>query len=106
MQTIKVEKYKRLAKVSLIVCLALVILQLLSIYQTRRQLVSPLIPRSTGDEILSDSMSLFGMDYILTPVLFSIATFIGLLFYFYKKYLVVVLIGIIFLIAYVILKDK
>lgn len=82
---------KKGAKISLIVLLLSVVGEFISIYQTRFQLVSPLISENTIWEI--------NKQFILTAFISTIVSILGLLFYFYQKYLWIIIIIVITLIS-------
>jgi hypothetical protein len=91
-QTIKTNKQrdnlKTGAKVALIVLLLNVVGQLAAVYQTRYQLVSPLIPETTIWEI--------SKQFIFHAIVSACASVVGLLLYFFDKYLlVIILVGLI-----------
>lgn len=76
------------AKVALIVLLLNVVGQLAAVYQTRYQLVSPLIPESTIWEI--------SKQFVFHAIVSACASVVGLLLYFFDKYLfVIILVGLI-----------
>ena len=80
-------KIKIGAKVSLIVILLTIVRQFISIYQTKYQLVSPLIPENTIWEI--------NKQFIFLAFISTIISIVGLLLYFYEKYLwIIILIAI------------
>jgi hypothetical protein len=79
------------AKVSLIVILFSVVRQLAGVFQTRYQLVSPLIPESYIWQITKQSIFI-----ALISVLVSI---VGLIFYFYRRYLWVIILIILTLLT-------
>jgi hypothetical protein len=72
----------RRLKASAIVCLGLLLLlivsQLLSIYQTKRQLTSPLIPRSLIDNI--------NQQYLFQAVVSSVMLFISVGLFLLRRY--------------------
>lgn len=77
------DNLKKGAKIALVVLLLNVVGQLVSVYQTRYQLVSPLIPESTIWEI--------NKQFIFHAIVSAIASIVGLLFYFFDKYLLVII---------------
>jgi hypothetical protein len=79
------------AKISLIVLLLSVVAQFVSIYQTSYQLVSPIIPQNLIWEI--------SKHYIFKAFILTISCFIGLIFYFYNKYLWLIILVVLSLIA-------
>ena len=84
-------KFKRGAKISLIVLLLLTVGQFISIYQTYYTLNSPLIPKDTIWQI--------SKQYIFIAFIMTVSSTIGLLLYFYEKYLVVIVLVVLTLIA-------
>ena len=91
-QTIRTKRnLKKAAKISLVVFLLSVVAQFVSIYQTSYQLVSPLIPQSLIWEI--------SKQYIFKAFILTISCIIGLLFYFYDKYLWLIILVVLTLIA-------
>ena len=87
------DNLKKGAKVALVILLLNVVGQLATVYQTRYQLVSPLIPESTIWEI--------NKQFIFHAIVSAIASIIGLLLYFFDKYLLVII-----LVALVLLADR
>ena len=85
------DNLKKAAKVALIILLLNVVGQLVAVYQTRYQLVSPLIPESTIREI--------NKQFIFHAIVSAIASIAGLLLYFFDKYLLVIIIVGLILIA-------
>lgn len=82
------DNLKKGAKVALVVLLLNVVGQLVAVYQTRYQLVSPLIPESTIWEI--------NKQFIFHSLVSAIASIAGLLLYFFDKYLlVIILVGLV-----------
>ena len=83
----KKKNLKVAAKISLVVLLLSVVGQLISVYQTRYQLVSPLIPESTIWEITKQ--------FIFIALLPAVCSIVGLILYFYEKYLwLIILVGL------------
>jgi hypothetical protein len=82
---------KKGAKVCLIVLLLYIIGQLAAVYQTRYQLVSPLIPESTIWEI--------NRHFVFAALVAAIVSLIGLIFYFFGKHLLVIILVALTLIA-------
>ena len=82
---------KKGAKVASVILLLNVVGQLVTVYQTRHQLVSPLIPESTIWEI--------NKQFIFHVIVSAIASVVGLLLYFIDKYLLVIILAAIVLIA-------
>ena len=85
------DNLKKGAKVALVVLLLNVVGQLVSVYQTRYQLISPLIPESTIWEI--------NKQFIFHAIVSAIASIVGLLLYFFDKYLLVIIFIVFVLIA-------
>jgi hypothetical protein len=82
---------KKGAKACLIVLLLYIVGQLEAVYQTRYQLVSPLIPESIIWKI--------SKQFIFTAFIAAIVSVIGLLFYFFGKHLLVIILVVLTLIA-------
>ena len=83
----KKRNLKVAAKISLVVLLLSVVGQLISVYQTRYQLVSPIIPESTIWEITKQ--------FIFIALVSALSSIVGLILYFYEKYLwVIILVGL------------
>lgn len=82
---------KKGAKVALVVLLLNIVGQLASVYQTRYQLISPLIPESTIWEI--------NKQFIFHAIVFAGVSIAGLLLYFFDKYLLVIVMVALTLIA-------
>jgi hypothetical protein len=74
---------KKGAKVSMIILLLYIIGELAFVYQTRYQLLSPLIPESTIWEI--------SRQFIFHAIVSAIVSVAALVLYFYDKYLVVII---------------
>lgn len=85
------DNLKKGAKVTLVVLLLNVVGQLATVYQTRYQLVSPLIPESTIWEI--------NKQFIFHAFVSAIASIVGLLLYFFDKYLLAIILVALVLIA-------
>ena len=85
------DNLKKGAKVALVILLLNVVGQLATVYQTRYQLVSPLIPESTIWEI--------SKQFIFHAIVSAIASLVGLLLYFFDKYLLVIILVALVLIA-------
>ena len=85
------DNLKKGAKVALVILLLNVVGQLATVYQTRYQLVSPLIPESTIWEI--------NKQFIFHAIVSAIASIVGLLLYFFDKYLLVIILVALVLIA-------
>ena len=84
----KKKNIKVAAKLSLVVLLLSVVGQLISVYQIRYQLVSPLIPESTIWEITKQ--------FIFIALVSAVCSIVGLILYFYEKYLwLIILVGLI-----------
>ncbi len=94
-QIIKASKRKEYlkngAKVSLTILLLYIVRQLVSIYQTRYQLLSPLIPENTIWEI--------NKQFVFTALVSSVVSIAGLILYFFDKYLLVIILVVLTLIA-------
>lgn len=76
------------AKIALTILLLNIVGQLAAVYQTRNQLVSPLIPESTIWDMTRQ--------FIFHALVSAIASSAGLLLYFFEKYLlVIILVGLI-----------
>lgn len=84
-------KIKIGAKASLILLSLYVIMQLVSIYQTRYQLTSPFIPESTIWEI--------NKQFIFIAFVSAIVNLAALILYFFEKYLLVIILIVVTLIA-------
>ena len=74
---------KKGARISLLVLLLATIVQFVSVYQTERNLFSPLIPTNLVWEI--------NRQFIFMAFLFTVSSFVGLILYFYDKYLWVII---------------
>jgi len=85
------DNLKKGAKVALIVLLLNVVGQLVTVYQTRYQLISPLIPESTIWEI--------NKQFIFHAIVSAIASIVGLFLYFFDKYLLVIILVALVLVA-------
>ena len=85
------DNLKKAAKVALVILLLNVVGQLATVYQTRYQLVSPLIPEITIWEI--------NKQFIFHAIVSAIASIVGLLLYFFDKYLLVIILVALVLIA-------
>ena len=85
------DNLKKAAKVALVILLLNVVGQLATVYQTRYQIVSPLIPESTIWEI--------NKQFIFHAIVSAIAAIIGLLLYFFDKFLLVIILVAMVLIA-------
>ena len=83
--------FKTGAKVALVVLLLNVVGQLAAVYQTRYQLVSPLIPESTIWEI--------SKQFIFHAIVSACSSVVGLLLYFFEKYLFVIVLVSLILVA-------
>jgi hypothetical protein len=80
-------KIKTAAKISLIVLLLTIVGQMIKVYLTKYQLLSPLISENTIWEI--------NKQFIFTAFISTIICIIGLLLYFYERYLwIIILIAI------------
>ena len=85
------DNLKKGAKVSLFVLLLSIVVQFISIYQTSYQLVSPLIPETLVWDI--------SKQYIFTAFILTVMSIVGLLLFFYSKYLWVIILVVLTLIA-------
>jgi hypothetical protein len=86
---------KTTAKISMVFLLLTIIKQFISIYQTKYQLVSPLIPENTIWEI--------NKQFIFNAFISTIASVVGLLLYFYEKFLWVIILIFITLLSEIII---
>lgn len=84
-------RLKNAAKIALTILLLNIVGQLATVYQTRSQLISPLIPESTIWEI--------NKQFIFHAFVSAIAGVVGLLLYFFDKYLLVIILVALVLIA-------
>ena len=82
---------KRAAKLSLLVLLIAITAQFVSIYQTEHNLNSPIIPKGLVWEI--------SRQFIFMAFVFTASSVVGLIFYFYDKYLWVIILVLLTLIA-------
>lgn len=78
------------AKASLIILILSILFQFLTLYQTARQLNSPLIPKSLFWDI--------GKQYIFVAFVLTAACLPCLILYFYKRYLAVIVVVTVILI--------
>jgi hypothetical protein len=85
------DNFKKGAKISLIVLLLYVVRQLISAYQTKYQLTSPFVPESTIWQITKQ--------FIFTALVSTIISIVGLLLYFFEKYLWTIILVVLTLIA-------
>jgi hypothetical protein len=85
------ERYKWGAKACLVLLLLYIVIQLIDVFRTRHQLESPLIPKSLIWEI--------NKQFIFNAAVATGAGMIGLLLYFTRKYLFVIILVIVTLIA-------
>ena len=76
--------FKKPANVLLVILSVTIAVQLLAFYQTRYQLLSPLVPDSVTLKIVEP--------YIFNAIISSVALGVALVFRFYAKYLVAVII--------------
>lgn len=79
------------AKISIIVLLLSIIGQFVSFYQTKYQITSPLIPES----IIMD----IGGQFIFKALTSTVITIGALILYFYQKYLLIIILVVLTLIA-------
>lgn len=87
----KKEKLKKGAQVCLVVLILYIIGQLSTVFQTRYQLASPLIPESTIWQI--------SKQFVFTALAATIVNVIVLILYFFQKYLLVIILVAVTLIA-------
>lgn len=85
------DNLKKGAKVALVILLFNVVGQLATVYQTRYQLISPLIPESTIWEI--------NKQFIFHAIVSATASIFGLILYFFDKYLLVIILVSLVLLA-------
>jgi hypothetical protein len=85
------DNFKKGAKISLIVLLLYVVRQLISAYQTKYQLTSPFVPESTIWQITKQ--------FIFTALVSAVISIVGLLLYFFEKYLWTIILVVLTLIA-------
>jgi hypothetical protein len=85
------DNLKKGAKISLTVLLLYVVGQLATVYQTRYQLVSPIIPESIIWEM--------NKQFIFTAFVSAIISVFGLILYFFDKYLLVIVLVVLTLIV-------
>jgi hypothetical protein len=79
------------AKISLIALSLYIIAQLVSAFQTKSQLVSPLIPASLIWEI--------NKQFIFIALVASVASLVALVLYFFERYLIVIFLAALVLIV-------
>ena len=79
------------ARVSLVVLLFSIVGQLISVFQTRYALVSPLIPESTIWNICKQ--------FIFSACISTVSGIVCLIFYFYKKYLWIIILVVLTLVS-------
>jgi hypothetical protein len=84
-------KLKKFAKLALIALLLNIVRYLIGTYRTEAQLTSPLIPSSTIWEI--------NKHLIFLATISAVASVLGVVLYFYQKYLLIVIITIAVLVA-------
>ena len=84
MEIKKQHRFKLAAKISLVVVLLTIALQLIAFYQTQYQLVSPLIPESAILTIVRP--------FIFMAFIASLVSIAGLILYFYQMYLYVTMV--------------
>ena len=85
------DNLKKGAKVSLFVLLLSIVVQFISIYQTSYQLESPLIPETLVWDI--------SKQFVFTAFILTVMSIVGLLLFFYSKYLWVIILVVLTLIA-------
>jgi hypothetical protein len=81
----KKKNLKTGSKISLIVLLLSIVRQFLSIYQTKHQLTSPLIPESAVLTIIKP--------FIFCAFITTVISVAGLILYFYERYLFVIILA-------------
>jgi hypothetical protein len=91
MEDKKQKSLKTGAKIALTILLINIVGQLATVYQTRYQLISPLIPESTIWEI--------NKQFVFHAIVSAIASVVGLLLYFFDKYLLVIILVTLVLVA-------
>jgi hypothetical protein len=79
----KKENLKKVASVLLIILSIFIVARLAATFQTSYQLVSPVIPKSAIWDI--------NKQYIFVALVSAIANLIGLVLYFFDKYLIVII---------------
>ena len=79
------------AQVALIVLFLNIVGQLVAVYQTRYQLLSPIIPESTIWDI--------NKQFIFHAIVSAIVSIAGLLLYFFDRYLIVIILVVLTLIV-------
>ena len=84
-------KQKSVAKICLIVLLLFDVWQFVLIYKTNSRLTSPIIPRET--------IWIISKDFVFIAFVFTVASLIGLLLYFFNKYLWVIIFVVLVLVA-------
>lgn len=82
---------KKGAKIALTLLMLNVVGQLATVYQTRHQLVSPLIPESTIWEI--------NKQFIFQAIVSAVVSVTGLILYFFDKYVLVIALVVLTLIV-------
>jgi hypothetical protein len=87
----KSRNLKIAAKILLVVLLLSVVKQLIAVYQTRYQLVSPLIPESVIWKINNR--------FIFISLISTAASIAGLILYFFEKYLWVIILVLLTLLS-------
>jgi hypothetical protein len=89
--TIKKDSLKKGAGVLLIILSLFIVVQLATTFQTSYQLVSPVIPRSVIWDI--------NKQFVFVALVSAIANVIGLILYLFQKYLMVIILVSLTLIA-------
>jgi len=82
---------EKAAKVCLIITLLSIIFNLLTVLQTEGQLVSPLIPQGT--------IWLVAKPFIVRTIEMSVLSLAALIFFFYNKYLITIIICVVAIIV-------
>lgn len=81
----------KIAKLALVSLLLNIVFQIASVYQTRHQLVSPIVPESAIWEI--------NKQFIFQAIVSAIASVIAILLYFFEKYRLVIILATVVLIV-------
>jgi hypothetical protein len=87
----KERRLKRMAKLAMVLLLVEMLLQIDAIWQTKRQLVSPLIVESLIWQI--------SRKFYYAAIIASVASIISVLLYCYRQYLFIIIIAMIVLIG-------
>jgi hypothetical protein len=89
--TVKKDNLKKVAGILLVILSIFIVVQLATTFQTSYQLVSPVIPRSAVWDI--------NEQFVFVALVLAIANVIGLILYFFEKYLMVIILVSLTLIA-------